>query len=304
MKTALPLFAAGMVLAFDPTASAEVPRVVTDMPVVASLVQQVMGDLGQPAALLEAGADPHHYQLRPSQARSLQEAGLLVWIGPQMTPWLERASAGLAAGAATLTLLDLPETHRQDFGAADNDHAHDDPAHGGHADLDPHAWLDPKNAEVWLDAIAKALAAADPEHAATYAANAAAARAALARLDAELQASLAPVAGKPFVVLHDAYGYFTSHYGLPPAIPVSLGDASTPSAARLAETRARVTAEAAVCAFPEANHDPSLIATVIEGTPIREGAALDPEGTLLPPGPDHYPETLRALAQALRNCLG
>ena len=101
----------------------------------------------------------------------------------------------LAAGAATLTLLDLPETHRQDFGAADNDHAHDDPAHGGHADLDPHAWLDPKNAEVWLDAIAKALAAADPEHAATYAANAAAASATAAGEAAALAGQKADQAG-------------------------------------------------------------------------------------------------------------
>ena len=318
MRSVRCLSLAGLMLACALPAQAEVPRVVADLPSVSALVQQVMGDLGRPETLLQAGADPHDYQLRPSQARSLQEADLLVRIGPEMTPWLEHASAGLAANATALTLLDLPGTHRQDFGAGahDHDHGHDhDHDHGGEADhagdhdhdhsgLDPHAWLDPGNGELWLGAIAEALSKADPENADKYATNATAARDRLAALDAELKTSLAPLAAKPFVVFHDAYGYFTSHYGLTPAIAVSLGDASTPSAARLAEIRDRIKAEGAICAFPEANHDAGLITTVIEGSGLRLGTALDPEGSLLPPDADHYTATLRGLAQALTDCLG
>ncbi len=313
---------AGLTLACALPAQAEVPRVVTDLPAVAALVQQVMGDLGQPETLIEAGSDAHHYQLRPSQARSLQQAQLLIWIGPEMTPWLERVATGLGHETSSLALLDLPGTHRQDFGAGaahehDHSHEHEHEAEAGHdhdeshaeeghdhSGLDPHAWLDPGNGQLWLGAIADALSARDPENAETYAANAAKAREDLAALDAELKSNLAPLAGKPFVVFHDAYGYFTSHYGLTPAIPVSLGDASTPSAARLTEIRARITAEGAICAFPEANHDAGLIATVIEGAGLRQGQPLDPEGSLLPPGPDHYAALLRAMAGSLTDCLG
>lgn len=320
MKTVRSLSLAALALAPALAAHAEVPRVVADLPAVAALVQQVMGDLGKPETLIEAGSDAHHYQLRPSQARSLQQADLLIWIGPEMTPWLDRAGSGLAANATALALLDLPGTHRQDFGASaahEHEHEHEHEAESGHdhdeshaeeghdhSGLDPHAWLDPGNGQIWLGAITDALSARDPENAKTYAANATKARDELAALDAELKSNLAPLAGKPFVVFHDAYGYFTGHYGLTPAIPVSLGDASTPSAARLAEIRNRITAEGAICAFPEANHDASLIATVIEGTGLRQGAALDPEGSLLPPGADHYAATLRSMAKSLTECLG
>lgn len=299
-------------------ALAEVPRVLADTPVTAALVQQVMGELGQPEALLAAASDPHHYQLRPSQARSLQDADLLVWVGPALTPWLERPAAGLAARGAALALLEQPGTQLRDFAGGDeheqHEHEHEDHAghhghdHGDdghhHSGLDPHAWLDPDNAATWVQGIAAALSQRDPDHAETYAANASKAAAEIAALDGALKAQLAPVQGKRFVVFHDAYGYFTDHYGLEPAIAVSLGDASTPSAARLRTIRDQIAAEGAACAFPEANHDSRLIAAVTEGSATRAGAALDPEGSTAEPGAALYATLLRGMAGALADCLG
>ena len=109
-------------------AAAEVPRVVTDLPPVHALVSQVMGDLGEPQLLLEKGANAHSFQMRPSQAAGLQEAGLVVWIGPEMTPWLDRALDGLT-GAHQLRLLTAAGTYRQDFAAKPHDHAaHETPS--------------------------------------------------------------------------------------------------------------------------------------------------------------------------------
>ncbi|KGJ04783.1 zinc ABC transporter substrate-binding protein [Paracoccus halophilus] len=284
-------------------ATAEIPRVVTDLPVVDSLVRQVMGDLGAPELLLQAGSDPHHYQLRPDQARNLARADLLVWIGPEMTPWLDRASTALAARAVSLPLLSLPQTYRRDFsGGSGHDHAA--PAGHDHGDLDPHAWLDPGNGGAWLGAIADGLSQSDPENAPVYRRNAERARAALAETDAAIRAELAPLAGKSFVTLHDAYGYFTDHYGLSPAIAISPGDASAVSAARLSGIRDRIRAEAVTCAFPEANHSDAPILTAIEDSAARQGPALDPEGSTLPAGPDLYAGVLRGLARALTSCLG
>jgi len=64
-----------------------------------------------------------------------------------------------------------------------------------HGSTDPHAWLDPDNARVWLGVIRDTLAKADPEHAEVYAANAAAADASIAATDAEIKAALAGVTG-------------------------------------------------------------------------------------------------------------
>ena len=83
---------------------AEVPAVVTDIPPVHALVSQVMGDLGAPVLLLEKGADEHDFQLRPSQMQSIAYADVVIWVGRELTPWLDRALEGSAA--ASLPLLD------------------------------------------------------------------------------------------------------------------------------------------------------------------------------------------------------
>lgn len=300
-------------------AMAEVPRVVTDIHPVHSLVAQVMGDLGQPELLLERGASEHGFQLRPSQAAGLAEADLVVWIGPELTPSLDRALEGLGAEAAYLSLLSVPGTELRAFSAdgahkasSDHDHDHDhgdhDSAEAGHDHghshdgTDPHAWLDPANAQVWLAAIASELGRIDPANAATYAANAETATAAIAALDAELAASLAPLKGKPIVVYHDAYGYLAAHYGLDIFGSVALGDATAPGAARLAQLRDGIAAGTALCLFPEAQHDPALVEQLAEGTGARIGGALDPNGSMQEPGPGAYAALLRALAGTMVEC--
>lgn len=288
------------------TVLAEVPKVVTDIPPVQALVAQVMGDLGTPAILLEQGGNAHSYQLKPSQARALQGADLVIWVGPELTPWLGRAIEGVSLGGTQLELIEVPGTHTQSFAAADHDHDGEDHADAdghNHEGLDPHAWLDPANAVAWLGVIAEALSAADPEHAATYAANAKAAQADVQALDARLQAQLAPVVDRPFVVMHAAYGYFASHYGLSVAGAVAMGDAADPGAAHLAELRADLAAKAVVCAFPEAQHDPRQIDLLLEGTAVKRGGALDPSGTALPYGPGNYTALMQGLADTLVACL-
>ena len=326
-------------------AMAEVPRVVTDIPPVHSLVAQVMGDLGQPDLLLEKGANAHSFQLRPSQAAGLQEAGLVVWIGPEMTPWLDRALEGTST-AKELRLLAAEGTFRQDFGAAGahdhgaeaghddhghEGHGHDEAGHEGHdhgteekaeaghdqaghdeaghddhaghdhSGLDPHAWLDPANARHWLGLIATELSAQDPENAAVYSANAEKAQADLAALDIEITALLAPVKDKPLVVFHDAYGYFAGRYGLTIAASIAEGDAANPGAKHISELEALLR-EGPVCLFPEANHDPKLVAQLAEATGLTPAGALDPEGSFIEPGAALYGQMLRAMAGTIAEC--
>ncbi|MBC2836221.1 zinc ABC transporter substrate-binding protein [Gemmobacter straminiformis] len=292
------------------TASAEVPRVVTDIPPVHALVAQVMGDLGSPALLLAKGASEHDFQLRPSQAQALAEAQLVVWIGPELTPWLDRALRGLTTGTS-LALLDAPETETRAFSAdgahmeADHD-GHDDHGHDGHdhSGTDPHAWLDPDNARHWLPLVAAELSRLDPANAATYAANAKAADARIAALDTRLAAQLAPYSDRPIVAYHDAYGYFSAHYGLKILGSIALGDATAPGAAKLSALTDALAAGQAACLFPEAQHDPALAEQLASGAGLRLGPALDPVGSTLEPGPAAYAALLTALADGMTTCLG
>ena len=286
------------------------PRVVTDLPLTASLVAEVMGDLGAPEALVGRDTDPHHAQLRPSQVRALAGAELVVWIGPDLSPWLEDPMLTLAGGPV-LTLAEVDGLHRQGFvsglelGAGAGDHdaedSHDD--HGNdHGAVDPHLWLDPQNAMVWLHAIAAALSARDPDNAALYTARAEAAVESLQALQVELAATLAPVGDTGLVMFHDAYGYFATAFNLNVMATISDGAATAPGAARIAALRAGLAEAGATCLFPEANQPEDFVRVVAEGSALRIGAPLDPEGLMLDPGPGLYAALLRELAQAIADC--
>jgi zinc transport system substrate-binding protein len=270
-------------------AFAKPPNVITDFGPIDSLTRQIMGDLGTPTMLLPKGGDPHDFQLKPSQAQALSDADLIFWDGPDLIPALGDAIATLGTNAKSVPLLHAGGGKIRVF--------------EGDEGTDPHAWLDPTNADAWLGTIAAELAAKDPTNAATYAKNAATAQTALRALDAEITAELAPVKAKPFVVFHDAMGYFADHYGLTIAGAIELGDASTPSAAQLSKIQTLLTKTNAACVFPELGRDPKFIETVTEGTAAHIGAGQDVEAILLDPGPNQYATLLRGIAKTLTDCL-
>ena len=270
------------------------------------------GTGGAPDLLLPPAASPHDYAMRPSEARALSEAQLVVWVGPILTPWLEESLATLAPEAGILTLADTPGTRMLPsregalFGEHDHEHTeaeHDDhEAHDNHGANDPHLWLDPRNASVWLEAIAEALATLDTQNAALYRKNATAGKAELAALEMELSATLAPVRGRPFLVAHDAYHHFEARFGIEAAGALADIEALSPGAARLTEVRAAVAEDGIVCIFAEPQTDPSLLETAIEGSDARIGT-LDPVGATLETGAGLYPALLQGMALAMVNCL-
>lgn len=268
-------------------ARAEPLRVVTDLPPVHALVSLVMGDTGTPELLLTPGADPHHFQLRPSQARTVARADLVIWVGPDLTPWLARVLAGADAENAVALGGD---------GDLVADHDHD---HGAEI----HQWLDPAIARDWIAVIAQVLAKADPDQAQTYHANAAEAVARIDQLQARLTALLTPARDLPFIVGHDAYDGFAQAFGLTIAGSIAESDAAAPGAARLADLRHVVRDAGVICLFPEAQSDPSYLQALAQDSGVRMGAALDPAGATLIPGPDLYAQLMTRLAQSIADCL-
>lgn len=306
MSRHLPSWAAvglAVILATAGVARAGVPSVAVDIAPVHSLVARVMAGVGAPDLIVPPGASPHGHSLRPSEARAMQDADLVFWVGPELTPWLGDGIATLAPGADTTKLLDLPGTRVLDFregavfgGQADHgDHAHS-------STRDPHAWLDPENATLWLDAIAAKLSAADPAHADAYTQNVAAARAEMDALTADIDATLTPVRAGRFIVFHDAYRYFETAFDMPAAGAISVGDASRPGPARIAAIRDRVAGAGVTCVLAEPQFNPGLARTVLGETDVRIAVA-DPLGSALAPGSGLYPQLLRDLAQALADCL-
>ncbi len=187
----------------------------------------------------------------------------------------------------------------------DHDHeaeGHDHEGHDHEEEVDMHFFLDPANAEVMVDAIAAALSAADPDDAATYAANAAATKADLAALTAEVAAELAPVKDRPFVVFHDAYQYFENRFGVNVVGSITVNPENAPGAARIAEIRAKLAELDTACVFAEPQFDKRVVDVLTEGTSARQGV-LDPEGADIEPGPTAYRQLIERLADNMVACL-
>jgi zinc transport system substrate-binding protein len=287
-----------------------------------------MEGVGSPKLIIPAGASPHEYSLRPSEAKSLQDADMVFWMGEDLAPWLEKSIETLARDAEIVTLLEesgtklldfregaLFEEHDHDDHDDDKDHDdhddhdghdddkdhddHDEHAHGAH---DPHAWLSIANAQTWLNLVAGKLSAADPENAGVYFANAAAGRTEIDSLVAEVNGILAPVRGKNFVVFHDAYQYFETSFDFPAAGAISLGDATDPSPARIAEIQGRVEDEDINCVLSEPQYNRGLVEAVLSGTDAKTGI-IDPLGHNLEAGPNLYSDLIRNMAKSLAGCL-
>lgn len=269
-----------------------------------SLVAKVMKGVGTPGLLIGGGASAHSYSLKPSDARALSHAKLIIWVGPDLENFLVGPLHALAGKAQTLALEYAPDvTHLEprrgglwDDGTTPDDNAHNE------AHIDPHIWLAPKNAIAMIGAIAAALEKTDPAHAAIYAANAKAAIADLRRLDVQTAAALAPIRARPYIVFHDAYHYFETAYHLSPIGAVTVAPERPVGPRRVETIRSALQTGKAVCIFREPEFSPKLIATLREGTPAHSGV-LDPMGANLEPGPDLYDMLIGNLAQSLVRCL-
>ncbi|MBI1243583.1 MAG: zinc ABC transporter substrate-binding protein [Alphaproteobacteria bacterium] len=291
-------------LAIQPAHAA--PKVVASIVPLQSIVAGVMAGVGTPETLVRGGASPHGYALRPSDARMLEAADLVVWIGPNFENFLARPLASLGGRANTLALADIAgvtkletrEGGTWEEDADEHDHGHPQ----GDAAIDGHMFLDPANMKLLASATAEALAKLDPTNAIRYRSNAEVTRAHLDALDRELEAKLRSLAGRPYIVFHDAYRYFENRYGLAGAGSVTVDPERKPGARRIQQIRDRVRKAEATCVFAEPQFEPALVRTIVRGTDARTGT-LDPVGVGVKPGPVAYATIMRALADAFSKCL-
>ena len=302
----LALFLALAVSSFgSEQAQAQTPFVVTDIPPIHSLVSQVMGDTGLPYLLLNAGASPHDYSLRPSDASKLAEANLIVYTSSTLTPWLSRVLSSLAAETQAIELISTRNTVtlplRENHLFTSDSHAHSHNNQATETNVDPHAWLDPQNARQWIDTIATHLATLDPDNAARYQENAKAAMARIGSLTTHIERQLSALKQQPFIVFHDSYHYFESRFDFHAKAAISLGDASQPTISRMNQLRTELKTYSGACVFSEPQFNTRIINTVVDGMDVKL-SVLDPLGAQLEPGPMLYETLLGEMANAFVEC--
>jgi manganese/iron transport system substrate-binding protein len=177
-------------------------RVVTTFTILQDMAQNVAGEAAAVESITRPGAEIHDYEPTPQDVVKAQSADLVLWNGLGLERWFERffqrvrnvPSAVLTEGIAPVEITEGPYAGR----------------------ANPHAWMSPANAVIYVENIRKALSAADPANAAVYAANAARYAEQLRALEAPIRQKLAtiPEAQRWLVSCEGAFSYLTRDYGL------------------------------------------------------------------------------------------
>lgn len=309
-KSMLAAILVALSLAGPAAADTPPPSVLVSIKPLHGLVAAVMKGVAEPGLIVSGSASPHDYAMKPSDARAVERAQLLVWVGSDFEGWLKKPAARVKQRLAMQDIPGMTRLATREGGAWDSHedgHGHKDHGKGGHGkddhdETDGHLWLDPDNAARLVEAVAGRLAGMDPTRADLYKANAAETRKRLAELDSALAAKLKPLAGKPYVVFHDAHQYFEARYGLTPAGAVTIDPERPPGARRMATLRDRLKATKAACVFREPRFAGPTVQALAEAAGARIGQ-LDPEGALAEPGPDAYFTIMTAIADSLADCL-
>jgi ABC-type Zn uptake system ZnuABC Zn-binding protein ZnuA len=281
------------------SSSADVTAVATTTQV-ADFVREVGGDRVAVEQILQPNSDPHGYEPRPSDAKALAAADVVVQSGGELDEWLDGLIENTGGDAPRVELIQAVETipgghehaedehaedehaedeHTEDEHAEDGgEHAEDEEVHDHGDSADPHWWQDPRNALLAVDAIRDALISADPDGRADYEANARAYKERLRRLDRNVAACIdsIPAAQRHLVTTHDALAYYAQRYDIEVvgALIPSLSTAAQPSAGDTQKLVDQIEHENVEAIFPESSINPKLERAVARETGAKVGRAL------------------------------
>ena len=308
------------IFSFNSTVSADV-KVVTSIKPIHSLAAYVMDGVGKPNVIVDGYNSPHGFSLKPSHAKMIENADLIIWVGEDLEAFLEKPLDSIAKKATKVELMDLKGIKKLKFreknifeGHDDHGHKkdkhddhghkkdkHDDHGHEGHAhgEHDPHIWLDPMNAKVIIKEITNQLVKLDSANSEKYKANS---KEAIADIDA-LTKSIKKDLNKNsrVVVFHDAYQYFENRFGIKVLGALTVNTDVLPGAEQLAEIREVIEHEKVNCIFSEPQFNPSIIKTIAKDTNIKTGV-LDPLGATIDKGKGMYSELLKNMSSSFKGC--
>jgi manganese/iron transport system substrate-binding protein len=197
-------------------------RAVTTFTVIQDIAQNVAGDRAIVDSITRPGAEIHDYQPTPLDIVKAQAADLVLWNGLNLERWFERffqnvkdvPSVVVTEGVEPLGIAEGPYNGKPN----------------------PHAWMSPNNALIYVENIRKAFAKHDPANADVYAKNAAAYSAQIKALDEPLRKRLAaiPKNQRWLVTSEGAFSYLTRDYDLREAYlwPINADEQGTPQQVR------------------------------------------------------------------------
>lgn len=178
--------------------------------------KEIVGDRATVILLLPPGVEAHSYEPKPGDMLTINDAGLFLYTGKYMEPWVEKILQGtdnknlvVVDTSSGVTLLKGSTDHEE------KDSGQDGHGHIAHGAYDPHIWLDFTNAQKMVDNILGGLARTDPDNKAFYTQNAIAYKEKLQKLDEKFRNTLSGCKKDTFVHGgHFAFNYLSSRYNL------------------------------------------------------------------------------------------
>jgi len=243
---------------------AEPPRkkVVTTFTILADMARNVAGDAAIVESITKPGAEIHGYEPTPLDLVRAQGADLILWNGLGLELWFERFFQNLK-GVKSVVLTEGITPIPIAEGAY-------------HGKPNPHAWMSPANAIIYVENIRKALVELDPARAEIFNANAAAYIEKIKAVDAPLREKLAriPEDQRWLVTSEGAFSYLTRDYGLKEAYlwPVNADEQGTPK--QVAKVIDLVRTHKIPVVFSESTISPKPIQQVARETGARYGGVL------------------------------
>ena len=296
--------------------------VVATFSILGDMVQQVGGDRVKVTSLVGPDGDTHVYRPTPKAAKAIAQTKVLFVNGLEFEGWIERLveSSGFKGRMVTATVgieaLKMEEEgHHDDHDKhGKKDHHDDHDKHGkkdghehhNHGEYDPHAWHSLANARIYVRNIVDGLAAADPQGAKAYRANAERYIKEIKSLESEMEKAMKTVSadGRKVVTPHDAFGYLGSTYGIKFLAPVGISTEAEASAGDVAKLIRQIKKEKISAIFVENITDRRLLDQIVRETGARIGGTLysdalskanGPAGTYL----DLMRHNIRTLVKAL-----
>lgn len=267
--------------------------VATIRPVYAFLLG-LMRDADTPELLIDGDRTPYDYRLDARGRRLLEQADLVVWVGPELETSLATPLAALKKTGddgprvvellASQTLKILPSRDRPD-------------------ERDPFFWLDDRNALILLDELTEWLVRIDPQRAHIYIRNRRRMRKPLRRLDRVYEYGYRGLKGAPGVAYYDTLQYFEQAYAMKLLDHVGASPRHPGSTAALLRVRARLASGEARCLLLERGMPAPGLSVLTEGLKVHVGE-LDSLGLGIDPGPELYLKLMQHNTGVIRECLG
>lgn len=253
-------------------------KVAASFSILGDMARNVGGGKAAVTVLVGPNADAHMFQPTPADARVVAGADLVVVNGLGFEGWLDR----LVRASGRKGPVIVASRGVRALAMAD-EHEHE----GGGRTTDPHAWHSPANAKIYVANIEKALAAADPENAEFYAANAKEYQNKIDAMDAWARTEFAriPPARRKVVTSHEAFGYLGRTYGITLLAPEGFSTESEASARNVGKLIRQIKKEGIKALFIENMTDPRLVENIAAETGVKPGGALYSDALSAADGP-------------------